>query len=220
MKALLIPVKDPARGKTRLAELLTLEERKELAWAMFEDVIRATAAATKPDRVVVVTSFDRAAQRARELGFEVLLEQSQTSESASVDWASLILKERGFATVIRLPADIPLVRPSDIDDLLSLESPAPGALLVPSRDGTGTNAIVRTPPDIFPSRFGPNSLSLHREEAARAGVACMTVNHDRIGLDIDEPAEIDLFLERGHGTETFTLLSGKTHGRRDLRLSR
>jgi 2-phospho-L-lactate guanylyltransferase len=208
MRAVLIPVKDPARGKTRLAELLTLEERKQLAWAMFEDVTRAVAAATTPDRVVVVTSFDLAADRARKFGFDVLIEQSQSSESASVDWASHILRARGFETVVRLPADVPLIRAEDIDRLLSHESPSPGALLVPSRDRTGTNAIVRTPPDVFPSRFGPNSLALHRAEAARAGVACVIVDHDRIGLDIDEPAEIDLFLERGHGTETFKLLSG------------
>jgi 2-phospho-L-lactate guanylyltransferase (CobY/MobA/RfbA family) len=78
---------------------------------------------------------------------------------------------------------------------------------VPSRDGTGTNAIARTPPDVVPSRFGPNSLAIHLQEAERAGVACTIMNHDRIGLDIDEPAEIDLLLERGAGTETFKFLS-------------
>ena len=207
MKAVLIPVKDPARGKTRLAEYFTLDERKQLAWAMFEDVARAASGASLPDRVAIVTNFDLAAKRAREIGFDVLNEQAQISESASVDWASLILKQQGFETVIRMPADVPLILAEDIDWLLSVEVPSPGALLVPSLDGTGTNAIVRTPPDVFPSRFGPNSLALHQEEAARAGVACVIISRERIALDIDEPAEISLFMQRGRGTETFKLLS-------------
>jgi 2-phospho-L-lactate guanylyltransferase len=207
MKALLIPVKDPTRGKTRLSAFFTPEERRRLAWAMLEDVIRATAAASKPDRVIVVTSFDLAVDRARKAGFEVLIEESQTSESISVDWASRLLREEAVDVVMRLPADVPLVRPEDIDELLDSRIPVPGALLVPSRDGTGTNAIIRTPPDIFCSRFGPNSLELHRQEAVRAGAECLITLNERVSIDIDEPADVQLFMERGRDTETFQLLS-------------
>ena len=206
MKALLIPIKDPANEKTRLAEVLTLDERRRLAWAMFEDVGRAVALARKPDRVVMVTSFARAIERARDFGWDVLTEESQISESASVDWASRLLSERGFDVVMRLPADLPLVRPEDIDELLSIELDSPGALLVPSREGAGTNAIIRTPPTLFPSRFGPNSFKLHRREAARVGVECVIVNNARIALDIDEPADVELLLESARGTETFDAL--------------
>lgn len=207
MKALLIPIKDPTHAKTRLAELLSEEERRRLAWAMFKDVSRAIATARKPDRVVLVSSFAPAIERARDLGWDVLIEESQISESASVDWASRILSERGFDTVMRLPADLPLVRAEDIDELLSVELDSPGALLVPSREGTGTNAIIRTPPTLFPSRFGPNSLALHKQEAARVGVECVIVNNARIALDIDEPADVELLLEEGGGTQAFAALS-------------
>ena len=210
MNALLIPVKDPSRGKTRLSDFFTLEDRRRLAWAMFEDVITAAAKASKPDRIVVVTSFDLAAERARRAGFEVLIEQSQTSESASIDWASRLLRDQSFDSVMRLPADLPLVRAEDIDELLTAPLPSPGALLVPSRDGTGTNAIIRTPPDVFGSRFGPNSLELHRREAAGAGAECFVVVNERIAVDIDEPDDVRFFMERGLGTETFRLLSEMT----------
>ena len=207
MKALLIPVKDPSRGKTRLSTFFTSEERRRLAWAMLEDVFRAATAASKPDRVIVVTSFDLAVDRARKAGVEVLIEQSQTSESTSVDWASRLLREQMVDVVMRLPADVPLVRPEDIDQLIETRLPSPGALLVPSRDGTGTNAIIRTPPDLFSSRFGPNSRELHQQEAARAGAECLIVQNERVAIDVDEPADIQVFMERGRGTETFRLLS-------------
>lgn len=207
MKALLIPIKDPTHAKTRLAELLSEVERRRLAWAMFEDVSNAAATARKPDRVVLVSSFAPAVERARDFGWEVLIEESQISESASVDRASRILSERGFNTVMRLPADLPLVRAEDIDELLSVEPDSPGAVLVPSREGTGTNAIIRTPPTLFPSRFGPNSLALHTQEAARVGAKCVIVNSARIALDIDEPADVELLLEGGEGTQAFAALN-------------
>jgi 2-phospho-L-lactate guanylyltransferase len=206
MKAILIPIKEPASAKTRLAALLSAEERRRLAWAMFEDVGRAVSGSRQADRIVMVTSFAPAIERARQLGWDVLIEESQVSESVSVDWASSVLSERGFDTVMRLPADLPLVRSEDIDSLLSIKLGSSGALIVGSRDGTGTNAIIRTPPNLFPSRFGPNSLALHRQEAARAGIECVMVKNSRIALDIDEPADLQA-LEIGQVTETFAALS-------------
>jgi 2-phospho-L-lactate guanylyltransferase (CobY/MobA/RfbA family) len=55
MKVVLLPLKDPAHAKQRLAGHLTPKERQELAWAMLEDVTRAVGAAITPDQVVVVT---------------------------------------------------------------------------------------------------------------------------------------------------------------------
>src|SRR5437588_1076672 len=206
MKALLIPVKDPQDSKTRLSSLLSLEERRRLSWTMFQDVSRAVCESQRADRIVVVTSFAPAIERARAFDWEVLIEQSQVSESASVDWASHILAERGFHAVLRLPADLPLVRAEDIDALLSIDLKSPNALLVPSREGTGTNAIIRTPPNLFQSRFGPNSFALHKAEATRVGVECVIVNNTRIALDVDEPEDVELFIESGSGTETLDSL--------------
>lgn len=208
MKAVLIPIKDPARAKTRLAGLLSPDERRGLAWAMFEDVSEAVTRATKPDCISLVSSFGPAIEHARRLGWDVIVEESQVSESASIDRASVILGRRGFDAVLRLPADVPLVRPSDVDELLSAGLVAPAALIVPSREGTGTNAIMRTPPAIFPSRFGPNSLALHLEEASRAGAACQIVHNPAIALDIDEPPDVDALIELGRGTRSHELLSG------------
>ncbi|MFL6214574.1 MAG: 2-phospho-L-lactate guanylyltransferase [Blastocatellia bacterium] len=206
MKALLIPVKDPANAKTRLASLLSPDERRRLAWAMFEDVSRAVANATKMSSVYLVSSYAPAIAYVERLGWETLREQAQASESASIDWASRVLAERGVQSVLRLPADLPLVRAEDVDALLATETSAPAAILVPSREGTGTNAILRTPPSLFPSRFGPNSLALHRAEAARVGVECRIIENERIALDIDEPADLQALIERGRGTLAYAML--------------
>ena len=206
MNVLLIPIKDPANAKTRLASLLSPDERRRLAWAMFEDVGRAVAGVTQADGVCLVSSYAPAIAHAQRLGWETLVEEAQASESASVDWASRVLAERGVAAVLRLPADLPLVRAEDLDALLARKVSAPAAILVPSREGTGTNAILRTPPALFPSRFGPDSLALHRAEAARVGVECLVVNNERIALDIDEPDDLRALIEFGRGTAAYAAL--------------
>ena len=206
MKAIVIPVKDPANGKTRLAGLLTPEARRELASVMFTDVMRALSGVRRADQIFIVTSHSAVCEEVRRLGFEFLLERTQHSESASVDWASLKLEVRGYDSVMRLPADIPLVTAQDIDEILEVDAGRPGVIMVPSHDGSGTNSIIRTPPTLFPSRFGPDSLRLHSGEAAKLGIEPVIVTNRRIALDIDEPADLAEILECGRGTETFNFL--------------
>jgi 2-phospho-L-lactate guanylyltransferase len=117
------------------------------------------------------------------------------------------LEASGYDKVMRLPADIPLVTAQDIDGLLEIDAGRPGVIMVPSRDGSGTNSIIRTPPTLFPSRFGPDSLRLHSEEADRLGIRPFIINNERIALDIDEPDDLARLLECGRGTETFRFLS-------------
>ncbi|HMG33652.1 MAG TPA: 2-phospho-L-lactate guanylyltransferase [Blastocatellia bacterium] len=205
MKALLIPLKDPDNAKTRLSSFATAEQRRLLAWAMFEDVVEAASKAEKPDRVVLVSNCRPAIEYASTRGWDVLIEYEQQSESASIDRASRILAETGFDRVMRLPADLPLVRAEDIDELLSIDLKSPGAVLVPSFDGTGTNAIIRTPPALFPSRFGPNSLELHKQEASHAGIECVVYENERIAFDVDEPSDVHRLLELGFGTRAHVI---------------
>jgi 2-phospho-L-lactate guanylyltransferase len=206
MRAILIPVKDPTRAKMRLAGLLSPQERGRLVWAMFEDVARAAAQSKRADRIFVVTSCEPIMQAARSFGWGVIAEDRQLSESESVDGASRQLAQLGFDAVMRVPADLPMARAEDLDALLEFDLTPPASLLVPSRDGTGTNVLLRSPADLFPSRFGPNSLLLHLEEAARAGSPCSIVNNYRLALDIDEPADIAEFLAVGRGTRAHAAL--------------
>ena len=116
MKVVLLPLKDPTHAKQRLAGHLTPRERQELAWAMFEDVTRAVRAAITPDQVVVVTR-GHPALLAEPSNWEVIEENQQISESHSVDHACRLLQQRGASVVLRLPTDIPLLAPEDVETL-------------------------------------------------------------------------------------------------------
>ena len=159
MRALLLPVKDLRNAKQRLDGVLTPDQRFALASAMLADTVAAIRGVGMADEIFVVTNYEPAIQAATENNWRVLHETQQLSESFSVDAASRQLESLGFTSVLRIPLDLPLIRSSDIDELLAIRSPAPSVVIVPSRDGTGTNAILRTPPTLFPSHFGSGSFA-------------------------------------------------------------
>jgi 2-phospho-L-lactate guanylyltransferase len=123
-----------------------------------------------------------------------------------VDEASVRLKREGIESVLRLPADLPLVTSADIEEVLSAGPPAPSAVLVPSGDRLGTNALLRTPPDLFTSRFGHNSFVIHEEEARRSGAQVKILDNPNIALDLDDPSDLVRLLRTPFETKTHRLL--------------
>lgn len=206
MRYILIPVKDLTRAKQRLASLMTQDERTRFARVMLENTLAAAAAARNVDRIAVVTLYPPAIELAEKYRMELILEAEQISESASVDFGSKEAKKRGATAVLRLPIDLPLVTAGDIEAILEHDVAAPSVVIVPSRDGAGTNAILRRPPDLFPSHFGPGSLAKHLAETAAAGAACRVVELQSIALDIDDPNDVSEFIRRGQGTAACELL--------------
>ena len=203
MRALLLPIKDLRQAKQRLAPLLNPAERFALAQAMLADTIGAVRGVRRADKIFVVTNYIPAMQAAEENGWELLREEQQISESFSVDAASRHCAELGVTSLLRLPLDVPLVQASDIDELLAVECAAPAVVIVPSRDGTGTNAILRTPPALFPSHFGSGSFAKHCGEAERAGAQIVVRRNAPLEMDVDDEADLRALVRWDlRGTET------------------
>jgi len=190
MRALLLPVKDLNNAKKRLIGVLTPEERLGLAGAMLADTIRAARGARRAEKIFVVTNYEPVMQLAEENRWEILREEQQISESDSVDAASRICEDRGVTALLRVPLDVPLVQASDIDELLAVQCEAPALVIVPSRDGSGTNAILRMPPALFPSHFGNGSYAKHVGEAKRVGARVILRRNTRLEMDVDDEADL------------------------------
>ena len=203
MRALLLPVKDLNNAKKRLMGVLSPEERFGLAEAMLADTIRAVRGVALAEKIFVVTNYEPAMRVVRENGWEILREEQQISESHSVDAASRICEDQGVTALLRLPLDLPLVQSSDIDELLAEECRAPALVIVPSRDGTGTNAMLRMPPTLFPSHFGAGSFAKHVAEAENAAAQLVVRRNPRLEMDVDDESDLRALLEHDlNETET------------------
>src|SRR6266478_1966473 len=212
MRALLLPIKDLNNAKKRLMGVLTPEERFGLAEAMLKDTIRAVQGVRLAEKVFVITNYQPAMCVAEENGWEILREERQNSESDSVDAASRLCELRGVTGLLRIPLDVPLAQASDIDDLLAIECEEPAMVIVPSRDGLGTNAILRMPPALFPSHFGMGSFAKHVSEAERIGARVIFRRSVRLEMDVDDETDLRVLLQKndlsGTGTGRWLRESG------------
>lgn len=186
MRGILIPVKEFHESKKRLAPHFSLADRAALAEAMCEDFFRVVAATRCADRIFVISKEAGALSRARRRGWETFIEPHQTSESDSVDAGSRFCAEGGIEALLRLPIDLPLVEPRDIEAVFEELDASPSVVIVPSSDGTGTNALLRSPAVLFPSHFGPNSFPRHLAEAKERGARTRILRNPRLEVDIDE----------------------------------
>jgi 2-phospho-L-lactate guanylyltransferase len=199
----LIPAKGFANAKQRLASLLSAEERVILAETMLRDALRETLGARGLEAVYVVTDDAEVREIASLLGARVIFEREEKGETEAVTFALLEMKRRGAEAALVIPADIPLLQTSDIELLIGQAAAhdglSPFALLVPSHDRLGTNALLLSPPDVIALRFGYDSFTYHLSRVAERGIPLRVVDNERIALDIDEPRDLERFLASGGG---------------------
>ena len=192
-----IPVKGFRNAKQRLSPLLDVADREALAEIMFRDVLRQVLQTRGLVETVVVTGNDNVAAIANALGARVLRQQEDKGETEAVNFARNELMANGCEAVLIIPGDMPLVRSDDIERLLA-EVPEsaepPFALLVPSHDRMGTNALLLAPPDVIELRFGYDSFSYHMSQVSARGLPIRFIENERMALDIDEPKDLECFL--------------------------
>jgi 2-phospho-L-lactate/phosphoenolpyruvate guanylyltransferase len=189
----ILPVKDPRAAKQRLREMLTAEQRETLARMLFRRTLAALCSADGIDRVVVVTNDRECARNGHDAGALVLEETAQVSHSQSADAACRQVEELGASTAMLVPIDVPTASAADFSQLAAFAGS--GLVVVPSEDGTGTNALVRTPPSCIESRFGPDSFKAHLDQANLKGISAKVLRIPGLMFDIDTPEDIDRLLK-------------------------
>ncbi|HXY78937.1 MAG TPA: 2-phospho-L-lactate guanylyltransferase [Candidatus Acidoferrales bacterium] len=187
---ILVPVKNLAVAKQRLAAVLDQPSRTRLAQAMLQDVLATLHDWKDRPRVALVTSDPYAVGLAREHRFEVISDPDNSSETDAIEMATRACVERGVESTLVIPADIPLVEVWELEEIMK-NPPAEGSVLVPAADGRGTNAVLRRPGNLFPLRFGNDSFKPHYAAAQATGKPCVVLNLPGIGLDVDNPADFE-----------------------------
>jgi len=185
---ILLPVKNLANAKQRLAPVLEQQARTELAQAMLADVVEAVAAYTG-DEVSLATSDPFAIELARQHGFEIIRDESNLSETDAIAMATRVCESRGVKSTLVIPGDIPLIESADIRAIYD-SSPDIGSVLVPSSDKRGTNAVLRRPAGLFPLRFGNDSFMPHLAAAIGTDKSCVVLSLPGIALDVDTPEDL------------------------------
>jgi 2-phospho-L-lactate guanylyltransferase len=201
-----VPVKERDRAKERLAPLLSPAMRQALVLAMLEDVLSALAAAPGLAGSIVVT-VDRAARRlALDYGARIFEDGARDGHTGAVTAAARRLAAEGETGMLTLPGDVPLVAADEIGRIVEAHGSAPSFTIVPSHDEGGSNAILLSPPEAVPLRFGVDSFYPHLRAATARGIRPTVLRLPGIALDIDNPQDIAAFLRIPSQTRTRVLL--------------
>jgi 2-phospho-L-lactate guanylyltransferase len=180
--AAVVPVKSLDVSKSRLAAEGPRELVRGLSLAMMSDVVEALRSVRGIGRVAVVTPDAEVARTAEAAGAEALLRDAP-GLNASIEQASAEIAPGPDAGVLVVLGDVAAIATPDVEQLLEAGA-AGGVALAPSRDG-GTSALLRTPRDVIPARFGEGSAKRHREEAQRRGVRFVELALPSLAIDVD-----------------------------------
>jgi 2-phospho-L-lactate/phosphoenolpyruvate guanylyltransferase len=197
----LVPLRSPGRGKTRLARHLSPAARAGLAGAMLADVAAALAAAAV-DEVVVVAGGPAAAAAAAALGLDALIDPPDTTSlDGALRAAAVRLGTRPELLVVA--ADLPRLTPGDV---MAIRAASAAVVVAPTVDG-GTGVLVRRPGDVVPTCYGVGSAANHLGLARRIGVSAATVRRAGAAYDVDTLADLTALRDAPVGPATRRLLA-------------
>jgi 2-phospho-L-lactate guanylyltransferase len=199
-------VKRFAAAKQRLLGGMDDERRQALVAAMLEDTLEAIGEARSIERTILVSGDPRAQEIAAAAGVEMVPDPADEGHVVAALAGIARAEVEGAGCVVLLPGDCPLLDPKELDSLLT-GVPTSYVAIVPDRHGTGTNALVLTPPGAIRPAFGEGSRARHVAAAREAGIPHAVEELPSLALDLDTPADLvaltrELAQGRGRGKRT------------------
>lgn len=188
----IVPVKPLRRSKSRLAAVLSGEQRARLSEEMLRHTISVLAEVPAIERTLVVSRDPKALALAREHGARTVMEHGTPELNRALSRATVVARGYGVSSVLILPADLPLIQASDIERLIALGQDPPVVVVAPDRHGRGTNALLTSPPGLIEYDFGPESFNNHRQRAVQAGARVEICQTESLHLDVDIPEDLEL----------------------------
>ena len=188
----IVPVKPLRRGKSRLAGLLSEEQRTILNRYLLEHTLTILNKISGIEHTLVVSRDPAALALTRSMGGRTVLEDGAPQFNTAIKRATIVAQAQGARAVLILPADLPLVEPSDLEALLSQGLTPPVVVIAPDRRLDGTNGLFINPAGLIEYGYGPGSFQRHCQRATEACATLVVVNSERIGLDLDLPEDLEM----------------------------
>ena len=188
----IVPVKPLRLGKSRLATVLSDDERAVLNRRFLEktlDTLRNTPDVTQ---TLVVSRDPAALAIARQYGARTVLEDGTPDLNSALARATLLARNYASRGVLVLPADLPLIKKEDLISFLEFVEKPPCVVISPDRRDNGTNALLVSPGGLITCDFGAGSFNRHCAAALKAGATLKVVRNDNITLDLDTPADLEI----------------------------
>lgn len=192
----IVPVKPFNRSKSRLASILSPNQREALSRQMMEQTLKTLKLVPEITGILVVSRDQHALALARQHYDVQMVQESGAPElnEALTRATQMVIATWNARSVLIMSSDIPLLSVQDVRGMINLADSI-GVVLAPDRRRDGTNAMIVRPPSLIPYCYGDASLQKHIEETRAIGLEAQLFESPTIALDIDIPADLDLYRE-------------------------
>ncbi len=188
----IVPVKPLRRGKSRLAEVISAEERADLNHYLLENTIQVLSAIEEIENILVISRDTEALALARELGARTVQENGHPELNTTLARAVEIVKPYETCGVLIVPADLPRLNARDLKTILAHRAKPPVVAIAPDRKKESTNVLLVSPPGLIEFSYGPGSFEKHSQAARDAGARLEICDLPSLELDLDEPEDLEL----------------------------
>ncbi len=197
--SLVVPLKPLLRAKSRLSGAAGEEFRPRLALAFALDTVTAALACKDVRDVAVVTDDRVAGERLAALGARIVPDTPAGGLNAALaHGAGAVRARRPGAAVAALNADLPALRPAELEQVLHSASLFPRAFLADAAD-IGTTLLTATSGVELEPAFGGASRARHLASGAREITASSVPSVRR---DVDTGEDLLAALALGVGPHT------------------
>ncbi len=196
----IVPVKPLRTSKSRLSAVLTRDEREILSQRMLIHTLELLREVDEIERTLVVSRDPKALSIARRYDARTVTEHGAPELNNALVRATVVSQQYDISGVLVIPADLPLLTIDDIEKLICSATDPPVVVIVPDRHGSGTNALLSSPPGLIEYDFGIDSFERHVARAKAAGVRLVVCEIPSIGLDVDLPEDLE-YLREAFGIE-------------------
>src|SRR5512133_846548 len=187
----IVPVKPLRRGKSRLAGVLSEDEREILNLSLIGHTLQVIQQVQGIEQVLVVSSDTAVLALAREQGAKTVLEDGHPGLNTALHRATMVAQMFSAQGVLILPSDLPLLAPEDLQEMIQQASDPPVVVIAPDRRKQGTNALLIKPTGLISYQFGEDSFSKHCSQAEKFNLNLKIVISESLGLDLDFPEDLD-----------------------------
>jgi 2-phospho-L-lactate/phosphoenolpyruvate guanylyltransferase len=197
--SVVVPVKRLRLAKSRLYAVgRPRPEHEELALCLALDTVAAALAAGTVRRLFVVTDDPAAREAMAAAGAWVLPDEPNAGlNPALAHGAAAAMRRSARDGVALLSADLPALRPAELDAALAAAAEHDAAFVADAR-GTGTTLLATAPGRPVTPRYGQASAAAHRA----AGAVELTGDWPSLRNDVDTAADLRTAAELGLGPAT------------------
>ncbi len=188
----IVPVKPLRRGKSRLSTVLSQDERTALNQNLLVNSLKTLSSVEEIDTILVVSRDPAALTIAREYGARTVLEDGSPELNTALKRAAMVAKTYLANEVMVIPADLPLLKKSDLEFILKHSGKPPEIIIAPDRRHDGTNALFINPAGLIQFSYGPGSFERHLALAGKVNARIEVVEMPSLGLDLDLPEDLEL----------------------------